>query len=140
MFKSFSLAVIFITRQFNFSGFRVPNLPSMCEIEINRKNTNPSCSKPKIVPYLYLLINCLNVSFIHFHRVHYLFLVHVRHFLSHLVIIFGPFWRPFWSSALGNRLMVTPALTAMILTLEFKTTLRRIRGISLLRLNEFRWS
>jgi len=62
------------------------NLPSICEVEINRKNINPSCSKPEIVPYLCLLINCVNVSFIHFHHVHYLFLVYVRHFLNQTVI------------------------------------------------------
>jgi len=71
------------------------SLRSMCEIEINRKYINPSCSKPEIVPYLYLLTNCMNVSFIHFHHIHYLFLVYLRHFLNHLIIFFGPFRRPF---------------------------------------------
>ena len=78
------------------------------------KNINPSCSQRDIVPYLYLLINCVNVSFIRFNHVHCLFLVYVRHFLNHVVIlIFKPFWRPLWSSALGSRLvrlMVGPPL------------------------------
>jgi len=64
------------------------NLPSICEIEIKRKNISPSCSKSEIVPYLYLLINCVNVCFVHFHHVHYLFLVCGRHFLNHMVIFF----------------------------------------------------
>jgi len=64
------------------------NLPSICESEINRENINPSCSKPEIVPYLYLFINCVNVSFIHFDHVHYLFLVYVCHFLNHVVKFF----------------------------------------------------
>jgi len=42
------------------------NLPSICEIEIHRKNINPSFSKPEIVEYFYLLMNCVNVSFITF--------------------------------------------------------------------------
>jgi len=38
------------------------------------------------VSYLYLLINCVNVSFIHLHHIHYLFLVYARHSLNHVVI------------------------------------------------------
>jgi len=71
------------------------NLPSACEIKINKKNINPSCSKPEILPYLYLLINCVNVSFIHFHHVHCLFLVYVRHFVNHVVIFLVLFGAPF---------------------------------------------
>jgi len=80
---------------------------SIGEIEIIRKNINPSCSIPniaKVVPYLYLLINCVKVSFIHIHHVHeggfsfhihqVLFLVYVRHFLNHVVIFFGSFLAP----------------------------------------------
>jgi len=49
------------------------NLPSVCEIEMNRQNINPSCSKPEIVPYLCLLTNCVKAIFTHFHDVNYLF-------------------------------------------------------------------
>jgi len=52
---------------------------------------NPSWNKLKIVLYLYLLINYMNVSFIHFHHVHYLFLMYVRHFLNHVVIFLALF-------------------------------------------------
>jgi len=48
------------------------------------------------------------VCFIHFHHVHSVFLVYVRHFLNHTIV----FWRPLWPSALGSRLvrlMVAPA-------------------------------
>jgi len=42
--------------------------------------------------------------FIRFH------LVHVRHFLNHKIVVFGPFWLPLWFSAFGSRLTVEPAL------------------------------
>ena len=71
------------------------NLPSICDIEINRKIINPSSRKPEIVPYFYLLKNCVNVSFIHFYHVHYLFLGYVRHSLKHVVIFFVLYGAPF---------------------------------------------
>jgi len=36
----------------------------------------------------------------HFHYVSHFYLVYVRHFLSHAVVICGPFWQPLWPSAL----------------------------------------
>jgi len=90
----------------------IPNcyiaLPSVCEIEINRKNINPSvsnlqwCSK-----YLYLLINCVNVCSIYFNDVQSN-LLGVRSSLSESQLYFWSFF-----GALGSRLvclMVSPAM------------------------------
>jgi len=40
--------------------------------------------------------------FIHF------YLVYVRHFLDHIIVFVGPFWRPLWPSALDSRLYSSP--------------------------------
>ena len=70
-------------------------LPSICEIEINRKNINPSAAN---------LIQCIVP--LSSHKLHNLFLVCSSLSESHNYI----FWRPLWPYVAGSRLMVAPAL------------------------------
>jgi len=54
--------------------------------------------------------------FIHFYS------VYVGHFLN-TSVVFGPFWRPLWFSALDSRLvclMVAPALIAVMAYIQFR--------------------
>ena len=67
--KTFCTSEKFITLNEMYTKLR-HNLPGICEIEINWKHTHPSCSKHEIVPHLYLLINHVNMCFVHFHHVH----------------------------------------------------------------------
>jgi len=93
----------------------------------------------RVVGYLYPIINCMIVCFIHFHHVHSILLVYVRHFLNHTIVVLAPPWPSILGSHLVRLMVAPPWLWPSCLAHWAKKAL----GKKLMRnatLREVRWS
>ena len=102
----------------------IPNCDIACQVYVKLKVIEKTLTllqqTSNSVQYLYLLIKCVNVCFIHFHHPHSPFWCTFVTFWTTLL----KFWRPLSPSALGSRLfrgMVVTALASKDLSFEHGT-------------------